>query len=104
MRPVLDFGMCITSLLVVTSNELAVTKKRDKPYDEHVKGLKLSTLVYQQRADMLMTSKLTSQDLPPPQFICQFPKILVLTGGHIQRSCSSHLSKLNTDNSFSPAM
>ena len=72
--PLLDFGMCIASpgyrgdvqLLegVQRRATTAVVKMRDILYDEHLKELKLSTLVYQQQANMLMTYVPTSQETP----------------------------------------
>jgi hypothetical protein len=56
VRSVLDFGMCIASPGHSSDIELleevqrratkAVSKMRDKPYDECLKELRLSTLVY----------------------------------------------------------
>ena len=90
VRSVLDFRMCIASPRYRCDVELlegvqkratkAVSQMQDKLYDERLKELKLSTLVYQRKtADVLVTNKITSQK--KKQFICQFPKILALTGG-----------------------
>jgi hypothetical protein len=79
VRPVLDLGKCIASPGYKSGAQFlegvqrrvtkAVSKRRDKPYDKCLKEL--------------MTNKLSSQETP--QFNCQFPKILALTRGDIQR-------------------
>jgi len=72
--PVLNFGIFTTFQGYRSDIQLqegvqsrattAVVKMRDILYDEHSKELKLSTLVYQQQANMLMTYVPTSQETP----------------------------------------